>query len=332
MQNKQNNTSFQEPQPLVSFIVTYYNEPVQLLCECINSIMELSLASGKRELIVIDDGSEVSPMNALMQYGTDIIYVRQKNGGLSRARNKGIDMATGRYIQFVDADDHLMKAPYDHCLDILCKDDSLDMLMFDFTTDAADSQTAFNDHTPVSGSQYMLHNNIHGSACGYLFSRTTLGKLRFTPGIYHEDEEFTPQLLIRAEQVQDTDARAYYYYKHAGSITSHQDDANKTKRLNDRFDVLLRLRELSDRVPRTDRMALQRRIAQLTMDYIYQVIIQTHSSAVLNERIAALRGKGLFPLPDRSYSAKYTWFRKLANNALGRQILLRTLPLMKNER
>ena len=47
------------------------------------------------EVIVIDDGSRVSPMNGLMQYGDEIIYVRQKNGGLSVARNKGIEMAQG---------------------------------------------------------------------------------------------------------------------------------------------------------------------------------------------------------------------------------------------
>ena len=69
--------------PLVSFILTYYNQPVQMLCECIDSILALSLRSFEREIIIIDDGSRVSPMNGLMQYGDEIIYVRQKNGGLS---------------------------------------------------------------------------------------------------------------------------------------------------------------------------------------------------------------------------------------------------------
>ena len=81
--------------PLVSFILTYYNQPVQMLCECIDSILALSLRSFEREIIIIDDGSRVSPMNGLMQYGDEIIYVRQKNGGLSVARNKGIEMAQG---------------------------------------------------------------------------------------------------------------------------------------------------------------------------------------------------------------------------------------------
>ena len=51
-----------EQRPLVSFILTYYNQPVQMLCECINSILALSLNEDEREIIVVDDGSEVSPV------------------------------------------------------------------------------------------------------------------------------------------------------------------------------------------------------------------------------------------------------------------------------
>ena len=317
--------------PLVSFILTYYNQPVQMLCECIDSILALSLRSIEREVIVIDDGSRVSPMNGLMQYGDEIIYVRQKNGGLSVARNKGIEMAQGTYLQFVDADDHLIQAPYEHCLDLIRINDTIDMVMFDFTRSGS-NETVFNDTPVMTGSEYMRKYNIHGTACGYLFKRTTLSKLRFTPGIWHEDEEFTPQLLIRAEHVCATDAKAYYYYKHKGTITTHEDDESKAKRFDDIRGVLDRLQYLCDRVPQADRVALQRRVAQLTMDYIYQVIVQQRSQQALNACIEDLSSKGLFPLPDRDYSQKYKWFRKMTNTRLGRTILLNTLPLLKKER
>ena len=317
--------------PLVSFILTYYNQPVQMLCECIDSILALSLRSFEREVIVIDDGSRVSPMNGLMQYGDEIIYVRQKNGGLSVARNKGIEMAQGTYLQFVDADDHLIQAPYEHCLDLIRINDTIDMVMFDFTRSGT-NETVFNDTPVMTGSEYMRKYNIHGTACGYLFKRTTLSKLRFTPGIWHEDEEFTPQLLIRAEHVCATDAKAYYYYKHKGTITTHEDDESKAKRFDDIRGVLDRLQYLCDRVPQADRVALQRRVAQLTMDYIYQVIVQQRSQQALNACIEDLSSKGLFPLPDRDYSQKYKWFRKMTNTRLGRTILLNTLPYLKRER
>lgn len=302
-----------------------------MLCECIDSILALSLRPFEREIIIVDDGSNVSPMNGLMQYGDEIIYIRQKNSGLSVARNKGIEMARGEYLQFVDSDDHLIQVPYEHCLDLIRLNNDIDMVMFDFTSTAT-KETSFKDSEVITGSEYMLKNNIHATAWGYLFKRTTLSELRFTPGIWHEDEEFTPQLLIRAEHVCTTDAKAYYYYKHKGSITTHNDDESKTKRFNDIRGVLDRLQYLCDRVPQSDRVALQRRVAQLTMDYIYQVIIQQRSQKALNACINELNSKGLFPLPDRDYSQKYIWFRKMTNSGLGRTILLNTLPLLKKER
>lgn len=302
-----------------------------MLCECIDSILALSLRPFEREIIIVDDGSNVSPMNGLMQYGDEIIYIRQKNSGLSVARNNGIEMARGEYLQFVDSDDHLIQVPYEHCLDLIRLNVGIDMVMFDFTSTAT-KETSYKDSEVITGSEYMLKNNIHATAWGYLFKRATLSELRFTPGIWHEDEEFTPQLLIRAEHVCTTDAKAYYYYKHKGSITTHNDDESKTKRFNDIRGVLDRLQYLCDRVPQNDRVALQRRVAQLTMDYIYQVIIQQRSQKALNACINELNSKGLFPLPDRDYSQKYIWFRKMTNSRLGRTILLNTLPLLKKER
>ena len=302
-----------------------------MLCECIDSILALSLRPFEREIIIVDDGSNVSPMNGLMQYGDEIIYIRQKNSGLSVARNNGIEMAQGEYLQFIDSDDHLIQVPYEHCLDLIRLNVGIDMVMFDFTSTAT-KETSFKDSEVITGSEYMLKNNIHATAWGYPFKRATLSELRFTPGIWHEDEEFTPQLLIRAEHVCTTDAKAYYYYKHKGSITTHNDDESKTKRFNDIRGVLDRLQYLCDRVPQSDRVALQRRVAQLTMDYIYQVIVQQRSQKALNACINELNSKGLFPLPDRDYSQKYIWFRKMTNSRLGRTILLNTLPLLKKER
>ncbi len=321
----------QHEQPLVTFIITYYNQPMSMLCECINSILALSLRDFEREIIIIDDGSEVSPMNGLMQYESDIIYVRQKNMGLSMARNAGINMARGQYLQFVDADDHLIQTAYEHCLDTIRYQNNVDMVVFDFTS-SNDDQSTFDDLPVMSGTEYMRTSNIHGTACGYIFRRITLSELRFTPGIWHEDEEFTPQLFIRAERIIVTNANAYYYYKRPGTITTHADEDSKQKRFQDLSGVIDRLLYLSDRVPQNDRLALQRRIAQLTMAYIYQVIIQQRSQKALNACIDELTSKGLFPLPDRDYSQKYKWFRKMSNTRLGRTILLNTLPLLKKER
>lgn len=331
MQDSPLHTSLQETQPLVTFVVCYYDLPMQMLCQCVDSILALSLQREEREIIVVDDGSDISPTNALMQYGEDIIYVRQKHSGLSAARNMGINMARGRYLQFVDGDDRLMTEPYNHCLDILRSHEDADMVVFDFTS-STDVSTTYTDGPVLSGTDFMRHHNIHGSACLYLFRQKTLSELRFTPGIFHEDEEFTPQLLLRAEHVYPTDAHAYYYCQRPNSITSTTDEQKVQKRLDDLHAITHRLYLLADRLPLNDRLALRRRVAQLTMDYLYQIIMQTRSAQQLDTRIAMLRSEGLFPLPDEDYSQKYVWFRRMTSTALGRALLLHSLPLLRKER
>lgn len=313
-------------EPLISFILTYYNLPVKMLCECIDSIMALSLRAVEREIIVVDDGSETSPMNDLLPYSGNIIYVRQENKGLSEARNTGIQMARGEYLQFIDGDDMLVQAAYEHCIDLV-RSSHPEMVVFRFTQTGRKDKT-YQDQRIQSGSNYMRNNNIHGTAWGYLFKHSILGNLRFTPGIVHEDEEFTPQLLLRAETVCVTDAEAYYYRQRPNSIITNSHIRQKMRRLRDTRDIISRLNIMADRLPVSDKAALQRRIAQLTMDYLYNIIQQTRSRHYLNRKIEGLKKEGLFPLPNQDYTVKYTWFRKLSNSQAGRTVLLRLIPMM----
>ena len=318
--------------PLVSFIITYYQLPVPMLCECIDSILALPLQADEREIIVIDDGSDTSPMNGLLHYGDSIVYVRQKHGGVSVARNTALNMAQGDYIQFVDGDDCLLLDAYAQCLDIIRQHPDAEVVMFDFTHD---KETATSTETiqAVSGADLMRTSNLHGAICCCLFHRSVLGQLRFQPGIhYGEDEDFTAQLIIRAEQVYPTHAKAYYYRERSTSAVHQQDSASTDRRLDDTLKVIMHLQQVADTLPYGDRQAMQRRVAQLSMDYLYNTIVLTHSRSKLEECVEQLRQQGLFPLPDKNYSNKYVWFRRMSSTAFGRLMLLRTLPLLKRER
>lgn len=316
--------------PLVSFIIPCYNLPTRMLAECIQSIVVLSLRPFEREIIIVDDGSDECPMIELGEYQDDIIYIRQQNQGPSEARNTGIRMASGRYIQFVDGDDRLIQSAYEHCLDLVRYNEP-DIVMFDFTDMEHTQQATFADSRMMNGAEYMQHNNIH-CCMTYIFKRAVLGELRFTPGIYHEDEEFIPLLLLRAENICRTDAKAYFYRYRPHSRMSSNDRKNTLKRLVDKKEVIFRLHDLSDKLPYIDRIAIQRRIAQLTMDYIYNIIMQTRSRRYLDKRLEELRRRNLFPLPDKDYTAKYKWFRRMTNSSIGRSVLMRMLPLLKKER
>lgn len=304
----------------MTFVITCYDLPADMLRECVTAIFSLAFQPGEREVIVIDDGSKLPAITDIDDVKDQIIYLRQPNSGLASARNMGIRVATGRYIQFVDGDDYLLRIPYEHCLDLV-RYHNPDMVLFDFSTRSSVA-TPYSYEGPMSGSEYMQGHNLHGTACGYIFSRELLGSLRFTAGILHEDEEFTPQLILRAERLFYTDAKAYYYRQRRGSIM-HVDAANHIdKRLSDSLAVILRLQQMAATMPETDRQALARRVAQLTMDYLYNTIQLTHSRQRLDDAIATLEQQGLYPLPDKRYTRKYWMFRRLVQSKMGRSLLL----------
>lgn len=291
-----------------------------MLRECLDSILRLSLTKDKREIIVVDDGSDISPLNGLSDIQDDIIYLRQCNKGLSAARNKGLQCATGRFVQFVDGDDYLLQAPYEHCLDIIRYQDA-DMVLFHETRKKT-SKVPFLSDGPMTGAAYLHQNNLRSSVCGYIFRRGILGSLRFPEGRIHEDEEFTPLLLLRAENVYSTRAQAYFYRKRKNSIMTKQSKRHTVKRFNDTIAVILRLREVADQLPKMECQALNRRIAQLSMDYLYNTIKLTHSNKHLNEAMETLYQHGLYPLPDKNYTKKYTLFRNLVGSSFGRKLLM----------
>lgn len=92
MQTQQTYTSDIQA-PLVSFIVTTYNLPLEYLKECLDSILQLTLSDKEREIILVDDGSDICPLNDLPEYLVHIIYLRQANQGVSVARNYGMMIA-----------------------------------------------------------------------------------------------------------------------------------------------------------------------------------------------------------------------------------------------
>lgn len=308
--------------PLVSFIITTSKHQKEYLVECIKSILQLSLNPKEREIILIDDGSDICPLNDLAEYLPNIIYLRQPNQGVSVARNYGMKIATGKYIQFIDGDDYILKAAYEHCLDIV-RYHQPDIVTFNYCKNNKNIEPSYELPTPVTGTDFLNNNNLHGAAWSYIFRHSIVGSLQFTPGIvYGEDEEFTPQLFLRAERIFKINTEAYFYRDNKNSV-SHQYHKEKIQlRMDNSMAVLLHLQQLLDKIPVAERQALNRRIAQLTMDYLYNNIRLNHSLISLNKCIKQLRSHGLYPIPDKDYTKKYTMFRKAISTYLGRIGLL----------
>ncbi|RRD00894.1 glycosyltransferase family 2 protein [Prevotella sp. OH937_COT-195] len=327
-----NNIYATEQTPLVSFIVTTYNLPDEMLKECLQSITALSLNHREVEIIVVDDGSDEDTLSGIREICDNIIYIRQPNKGVSVARNMGLKIASGKYIQFIDGDDKLILAGYEHCLDIVRFKDP-DIVLFNFTKKDTNIDTPYMFDGPLSGEEYMRRNNIKASVCGYVFSRNILANLKFSAGVeFGEDEEFTPQLILSAEKLYATDTCAYYYRKNSSSVTHKKGKRRLAKRLADTEHVIYNLYHLAGTLPAQDSAALRRRVAQLTMDYIYNTIVLTRSRHQLEKRIRNLEKKGLYPLPSDNYTWKYKIFNKMIKSDTGKKVLMLALPLLKRER
>lgn len=316
--------------PLISFIITYYNEPLPLLAECVRSVLrvcsllrEQGMSEGAFEIIVVDDGSAVSPLDMLGQMDRSIRCIRQDNQGLSSARNTGLAWAKGEYVQFVDGDDTLL--PHAYCSLCPRSAQDADVIMFRFTTQAPQQPPAASEekatrcpgkaattarHPLESGTEYLLRHNMRASACCYLFRRSRLGTLRFATGLTHEDELFTPQLLLRMHSTRDLPAAAYYYRQRPHSITHAHDSLQRSRRLDDLLDIIQRLRHAASTLPPLEKAALTRRVSQLTGDYIYNVYRLECDPAKRSHRMDVLAREHLLPLPVRTYTLGY-WLYSL---------------------
>ena len=316
-----------QEKPLMSFIITCFNTSADMLQACMKSIFDLEMESWEREVIIIDDGSEKPAINHMEEWKDQVIYLRQPNKGVSAARNCGMDMAHGRYIQFVDSDDLLLKESYERCLDLI-RNMKPDILLFKMTHKEQDVEMKKGKvEGPIDGSIYMLHNNIGGGVCSYIFKSSLPINLRFTNGTaYAEDEEFTPQLLLRCKQLVATDIKAYYYREHSRSATQLKDEEHVDKRLEDNITVINRLHHLAEALHGTDREALRRRVNQLTMDFLYQIIHSRRNPKETEKAVKRLHAMGLFPLPPKNYTRKYQWFRLAMYTKAGRWLMSYLMP------
>lgn len=318
--------------PIISFIITDYNIPTAFINQCIESILSLDISPEDREIILIDDGSDISPFKELSSYQNQVTYFYQPNKGLSAARNKGIELAKGRYIQFVDGDDCLIKKGYDSIIKKVIEYDSpssgmniVDILFFNMSRNKNPKKNLalrLNLFWWTTKNRYLTQKNIKASACGYIFRRQILSELRFTEGIFHEDEEFTPLLLTKAKQIYFTSINAYYYRLRETSITNNEDQNIINARFADFFNIIIKLNTLSFK---SEYELLKRRVNQLSMDYIYNVITKINDPIAFRNEIDKLRTYKLFPLPIKFYTIKYLCFSLISRSELGRNIIYKIL-------
>lgn len=229
---------------LFSIIVPVYKVELYLK-KCVQSLLNQTYRDV--EIILVDDGSPDGCPAMCDEYAKAdqrVKVIHKENGGLSDARNTGIEVATGDYIMFVDSDDFISLnaceklANYAHKgYDILIADATVEGATLDLSHIQAQSEVMSG---PIYLKRAFSEQKAAMAAWLNIYRRGFLKdhKISFKCGILHEDEEFTPRALLKAETVIVTGVQFYHYIIRENSITTQKD---KRKNLIDLYSTFCEL-------------------------------------------------------------------------------------------
>ena len=201
--------------------------------KCVDSVLNQSYQN--LEILLVDDGSKDSSPIICDNYAERdprVRVIHKENGGLSSARNAGIDAAKGEVIYFLDSDDYIHPRAFEWLLQNL-KENNADISIGAHARVLEDSQMMFDLEKEKAmfccTGREALANLFGGErrdetviACGKLYRRSLWDTLRFPAGKYHEDEFVAHYALDFADRVVYTKQALYFYLVRDNSITEEK--------------------------------------------------------------------------------------------------------------
>lgn len=209
----------------VSVVIPVYNVE-EYLKECLDSVVNQTY--GDLEILLVDDGSTDGSSKICDSYAardSRITVVHQANAGLSAARNKGIDLASSKYITFIDSDD-VIALNFIELLMNKIESENADIAECDFLDFFSDLPSFDSDETfSLKTGMQSLHDLYDISArnvtaWGKIYKTELFSSVRYPVGKTHEDVFTTYKLFYFAKKVVQLKSRLYYYRKRSGSITA----------------------------------------------------------------------------------------------------------------
>ncbi|KFF14637.1 glycosyl transferase family 2 [Chryseobacterium soli] len=210
----------------ISIIVPVYNVE-NYLAKCLDSLVGQS--HQHIEIVVVNDGSKDQSEQIIQQYAQKypekIKAFSKINGGLSDARNFGLDRATGDYIGFVDSDDYVTETMFEEMLQLAEKHQAKMVICNIQKVDQNGKITQKLTQIPNMPEKIDLEKNfsvfsdVSYFACNKLFKKDLFEHRRFKKGIHFEDIQLIPQLLLQCDTLAQTQNFHYQYLERTDSIT-----------------------------------------------------------------------------------------------------------------
>ncbi|MBP3635056.1 MAG: glycosyltransferase family 2 protein [Bacilli bacterium] len=212
--------------PNVSIIVPVYNCE-RFLNKCLDSIINQTYKDF--EVILIDDLSKDNSLNIMLDYESKYdnitVIASKKNEGPGSSRNKGLDIAKGKYIMFIDSDDYIEPNTLEDAVKCALEYNA-DIVRYDFSRSISNIEYADRKLYPKlkektkkvssrQGDYFLLET---AGPCNKLFSRELIGNSRFPVGIYFEDLPFVISNILKAENIVHLNEVLYRYRFNPKSI------------------------------------------------------------------------------------------------------------------
>lgn len=307
--------------PTISVIVPVYKvEPY--LARCVDSILGQTYRDF--ELILVDDGSPDNcgaMCDAYAEKDSRIHVIHQENGGLSAARNTGMDWvytnSDSQWLSFIDSDDWVHRDYLKTMLEAAVLYGTTQAMCGMLPTEhcVLDEELPAEYHRCVSSEQaYIMHYNMCIRAWGKILHRSLLSEIRFPVGKLHEDAFVTHLLTFASEKIAVCDVALYYYFTNPGSITRVK---WSERRLHQFEGHELRLAYLRDsEYPRAYiaeleayTHALFAQVQDLRILSKTDPVYRSHYHSLRKKAIPVFheaRGQGLFP-----YAPEFVWIYEL---------------------
>ncbi len=252
--------------PLISIIVPVY-QVEKYLEKCINSI--LSQTYKNLEIILVDDGSTdncPAICDRFQDKDSRIKVIHQDNGGLSHARNVGLEISTGDFIGFVDSDDWIEPNMYENLLSAL-QETGADIAVCNRLDDFEDSKLTSSHMISIKRKLYSSiealrkiikdEDILHDTVWNKLYKRIILLGISFPDGKIHEDILWTAKIIGKAKLLVCLDYPYYHRLQRPDSLTHN--DKLILKRIYDKIEMYKqRLKYIHEYYPMLEKLAIIR--------------------------------------------------------------------------
>ena len=208
--------------PLISIIVPIYKvEPY--LRRCLDSIVNQTYTN--LEIILVDDGSPDGCPQICDEYAAKdnrIVVIHKENGGLSDARNAGLDICKGEYISFVDSDDWVTPTYIEYLIKAI-KDNNAELAVCNYTQtkqsyilnipNTSPPEYEILTSTSAVKKLWSKDNVTFVTSWGKLYKASLFASIHFPNGKIHEDEYTTYKLLYLSKKTVFLNESHYFYYQ-----------------------------------------------------------------------------------------------------------------------